>query len=444
MFRYVLNLIYVLLILSVSPVLIYRRWAQGKYRQGWSQKLWGNLPARQGDAPCLWFHAVSVGEVLQLEPIVASWKQNHPEWDIVISTTTNTGMQVAQDKFPDCLLCYCPLDFTWAVRKAFDRIRPTGFVLVELELWPNLIAEAHRRGVKSAIINGRLGEKSFGGYSRIRKLISPLLEPFDCIAVQNEVYKKRFESLGANANTVHDVGSMKFDRLMTDRHGPAVCELREAFGLDEKSLVFMAGSTHAPEEQIVLNVWKQLRQSIPELRLIIAPRHAERFDEVAQLIQQQGCNLIRRSEVSPLVARENFSVSNLQNTVLLLDTLGELSACWGLAQIAYVGGTLTNRGGQNMMEPSAYGCAVLLGPNTWNFADVVRDLCERNACLIVKNEANLLESVDNIIRGSRLRQRVGEAASKYVLSKRGATQKTIVHLKQILNIPSEAISSRAA
>lgn len=454
MLRYVLNLIYLLLILAVSPVLIYRRWTQGKYREGWSQKLWGNVPVRKVESPCLWFHAVSVGEVLQLEPIVASWKQNHPEWDIVISTTTNTGLQVANDKFPDCLLCYCPLDFTWAVRRAFDRIRPTGFVLVELELWPNLISEAHRRNIPSAIINGRLGEKSFRGYSRIRKLIRPLLKPFRCIAVQNETYKQRFEFLGATTDAVKNVGSMKFDRLISDRQAPAVCELRKTFGLNNQSLVLMAGSTHAPEEQIILDVWQQLRKSFPELQLIIAPRHAERFEEVATLVQQQGCSLIRRSKVSLTEDRRQivFPLSKggistekpTKQTVLLLDTLGELSACWGLAQIAYVGGTLTNRGGQNMMEPSAYGSAVLFGPNTWNFDEIVSDLKQHRACLVIQDQETLQATVSKILTDKELRHQMGKEAANYVLSKRGATQQTISQLEQMLNIPSQTISSKAA
>jgi len=434
--RYVLNFIYLLLILAVSPILFYRRWTQGKYRDGWSQKLWGNLPARTGDAPCLWFHAVSVGEVLQLEPIVAAWKKSHPEWDIVISTTTNTGLQVAQDKFKDCLLCYCPLDFTWAVRKAFDRIRPSGFVLVELELWPNLIHEAHRRNIPAAMINGRLGEKSFRGYSRIQKLVRPLLQPFGCIAVQNEIYQKRFEALGANPASLHNVGSMKFDRLMTDRNADVVCELRATFGLEENSLVLMAGSTHAPEEQIVLDTWKQLQISFPGLQLILAPRHAERFEEVANLVKQNGCQLFRRSEgIQPECDKRR---------VLLLDTLGELSACWGLADIAYVGGTLTNRGGQNMMEPAAYGCAVLFGPNTWNFADVVKELKNRNACQVVEDQRSLQSDIRNLLEDRKLRHVMGVAASKYVLSKRGATNETVNQLERLLNLENKAFSSRAA
>ncbi len=434
--RYLLNVIYFFLILAVSPILFYRRWTQGKYRDGWSQKLWGNLPVRSGNAPCLWFHAVSVGEVLQLEPIIAAWKKSHPEWEIVISTTTNTGMQVAQDKFKDALLCYCPLDFTWAVRRAFDRIRPSGFVLVELELWPNLISQAHRRTIPTAIINGRLSKKSFRGYSRIRKLIRPLLQPFDCIAVQNETYRKRFEFLGSDPAGLHSVGSMKFDRLLTDRAATSVCELRAAFGLDDNSLVLMAGSTHSPEEQIVLETWKQLRGDFPELRLILAPRHAERFEEVADLVRQNGFRLLRRSE--------EHKAKIDQDTVILLDTLGELSACWGLADIAYVGGTLTSRGGQNMMEPAAYGCAVLFGPNTWNFADVVEELKNREASFVVEDQPALLRIIRNLLNDNKLRIRTGAAAREYVLSKRGATKKTVLQLERMLNIENGAFSSRAA
>ena len=259
---------------------------------------------------------------------------------------------------------------------------------------------------------------------------------------------------------------MKFDRLLTDRHAKSVCELRTAFQLEENSLVLMAGSTHAPEEQIVLETWKQLRSSFPELRLILAPRHAERFEEVANLVKQNGCKLLRRSEtgqqntdteISDGKNTETIKAGTIKagtikagtkkaegKTVLLLDTLGELSACWGLADIAYVGGTLTNRGGQNMMEPAAYGCAVLFGPNTWNFADVVEELKNRKACLVVENQPALLAEIRNLIENSRLRHDMGVAASGYVLSKRGATGKTVNQLERMLGLENKAFSSRAA
>ncbi|MCA8989836.1 MAG: 3-deoxy-D-manno-octulosonic acid transferase, partial [Planctomycetaceae bacterium] len=209
-----LNLFYVGLLILVSPYLCYRRWRTGRYREGLSQKLWGNCPPRSGNAPCLWLHAASVGEVLQIEPVISSWKQQHPDWDIALSVVTQTGMQVARKTYPDCQLFYAPLDFTWSVKKVIARLRPACLVLVELELWPNLIREVSRAGVSLVLINGRLSEKSFRGYRKIRPLIRHLLRKFGAITAQNSDYADRFAALGARPGRLTVSGSIKYDRLV--------------------------------------------------------------------------------------------------------------------------------------------------------------------------------------------------------------------------------------
>ncbi|HEV3341952.1 MAG TPA: glycosyltransferase N-terminal domain-containing protein, partial [Pirellulales bacterium] len=374
--RYLFNLAYLALIALASPLLLYRAVAHGKYRQGWLQKLFGLVPGQDGDGPCLWFHAVSVGEVNLLAPLLAELARRQPRWRCIVSTTTMTGFATAQKKYPGLTIFYCPLDFTWAVRTAVRRIRPTCLVLAELELWPNLIGAARRSGARVAIVNGRLSERSFNGYRRLRWLIGCSLKKLDLIAAQNDEYAERFLTLGADRGVVSVTGSMKFDGAQTDRQNAATVRLRQLAGIDSRDLVLLAGSTQEGEEEAALAAYRQLSDEFPRLRLVVVPRHPQRFESVAAIFDRCGLDWQRRTRLESEGARSNARI-------LLVDTIGELGAWWGTASIAFVGGSLGNRGGQNMIEPAAYGAAVCFGPNTRNFRDIVEQmLCERAAVVV--------------------------------------------------------------
>lgn len=440
---WILNALYALLLVAVSPVLLYRRWVHGKYRDGWSEKLRGQLPQRRSGHPCLWLHAVSVGEVLQLRPVMKLLVAQRPDWDFVITTTTRTGLDVARQEFPAHLVCYFPLDFSWAVRRALLRIKPSAVVLVELELWPNFIATAHRLGIPLALINGRMSEKSFRGYCRMRPILSRLLQRMDLIAVQNEEYAHRLLALGAPQNRLHVTGSIKFDGVTPDRANAKTLELRTSFGLSPTDQVFIAGSTQAPEEAIAIDTWMTLKLEHPNLRLILVPRHKERFEEVAALVASRGLKLLRRSVLSN--DDPGACVTNDDAPVLLLDTLGELGACWGLADIAFVGGSLTQRGGQNMLEPAAYGAAVLFGPNTWNFRDIVEQLLSRNAAIVVRSPIELTDAVRRLLDNQDAARALGRRAKDFVASQQGATAKTVELLQQLpLRATPDELRLRAA
>ena len=451
-FSYLLNLIYLGLILLVSPVLVYRAIAHGKYRDGFAQKFLGAVPHRNSELDCLWLHAVSVGEVLQLRPVLQRLEVSHPNCQFVISTTTQTGFAVASEKYPQHQVCYFPLDFTWAVNRAIQRIKPTAIVLVELELWPNFILAAAKRHVPLMLINGRVSENSFRGYRRIRPLIQNLLKKFDRLAMQNETYAGRIEALGADCQKNSVTGSIKYDGLKTDRNSDAVCKLRRAFGLADSETVFIAGSTQHPEEEIVLDVYLKLQQQFPDLRLILVPRHQERFEEVARLVTDKGLTLNRRSQPEVELKQPNNdgwqdqTIGMAMNIppVGLLDTLGELSDCWGLADIAFVGGSLTKRGGQNMMEPAAYGAAVLFGPNTQNFRDVVESLLANDAARVVHDANELTEQLRTLLNDSQQAGLLGLRAQQFVLSQQGATEKTAELISELLPAEQQQKNSRAA
>ena len=420
-----INLVYLGLLALASPILLYRCLVLGKYREGWKHKFLGLLPRRTSDEPVIWFHAVSVGEVLLLGPLLEELRAEGAVCSIVISTTTHTGQAVAREKYPNCQVVYFPLDFSWSVRRALKRVRPDLMVLVELELWPNFIREANRQEIPLVMINGRLGEKSHRGYRRIRSLVSKLLARFQAIGVQTEEYALRFWDLGANPTAVDVTGSIKFDQVETDRDNPKTQELREYFGIADHELVFIAGSTQSPEESYALAAYEDLKRTFPDLRLILVPRHKERFDEVAQLVLHRQLPLVRRS------TGRTASDSGGQ-AVLLLDTLGELGACWGLADIAFVGGSLTRRGGQNMIEPAAFGAAVLLGPNTWNFRDVVALLKTGNAVRIVESAVDLADAAYVLLSVRDARLALGERARNLVLPQQGATHRTVELLESVL------------
>ncbi|MGC1273562.1 MAG: glycosyltransferase N-terminal domain-containing protein, partial [Planctomycetaceae bacterium] len=293
---WLLNFAYACLIAAALPLLLYRRIRQGKYRTGWGEKLLGSLPKLKPSESRVWFHAVSVGEVLLLRGVIAELRSRRPDVDVVLTTTTATGREVAVAHYPDLTVCYFPFDFSWAVRRAMHRLKPTAIVLAELELWPNLITIASHSGVRLAIVNGRLSEKSFRGYRKLRPFIRELLRRFDVIAVQNDAYASRFSALGAPHDRLAVTGSVKFDGVNTVRDNPRTNELRRAFGIDEDDLVFIAGSTQHPEETYALAAWRDLREQFPSLRLILVPRHKERFEEVAKLVERQNLPLVRRSD----------------------------------------------------------------------------------------------------------------------------------------------------
>lgn len=428
-----LNFVYLLLVIAVSPVLLYRCIRQKKYRRGWSQKLFGRLPERTSASPVVWFHAVSVGEVLLLRPVLKELQQRRGELHVVISCTTQTGYAVATDTFPQCEIVYFPLDFSWSVGNALARVRPDLIVMVELELWPNFILEANRREIPLVLINGRLSEHSHRGYRRIRPLVRRLLGCFDTIAVQSETYASRFLDLGAPPGRVTVTGSVKFDQIETDANNPRTQELRQSFGLTGRETVLIAGSTQDPEERLALASYLELRHEFPELRLILVPRHKERFEEVAAMVAGQGISLARRSKL------KDGSRTAPPEAVRLLDTLGELGACWGLGDIAFVGGSLTNRGGQNMIEPAAYGAAVTFGPNTWNFRDVVQMLTGEEAARVIATADDMTPVLRELLHDRMAAQRMGRRARELVLAQQGATVRTVDAVLAILAAAEEGI-----
>lgn len=423
---YLLNCVYLLLLVALAPWFAVQSLLRGKYREGFAAKLLGLVPRRTSNRRCVWFHAVSVGEVNLLGPLVEQIGERHAGWECVVSTTTMTGYALARTRYPDLCVFYCPLDFSWSVRNAIRRVRPDVLVLAELELWPNLVRAAGEIGAKVAIVNGRLSDRSFRGYRRIRPIVARLLTRVDLIAAQNEEYAERFLALGAAEESVRVTGSIKFDNAATDRDNPKTKRLRELAGISATDIVFLAGSTQHPEESLALAAFAKLAPDWPNLRLILVPRHPDRFDEVAALLDASGICWQRRSSLGGPAA-------DPQARALLVDTVGELGAWWGTAHIAVVGGSLSRRGGQNMIEPAAYGAAVAFGPNTWNFRDVVAALLAADAAKVVRNGEEMAEFVRWVLASPDAAAAMGARAQRLVRGQLGATERTIDALATVMD-----------
>lgn len=416
-----LNAIYLLLILVLSPWLIFRAVSTGRYREGFSEKFLGRVPILPDASPQkrVWIHAVSVGEVQLAGTLLKALESRFPGCQFAVSTTSRTGMELARKKFPHLTVFYCPLDFTWSVKNAFRRLRPDVLILVELELWPNMLFIAKKCGVPVAVVNARLSEKSFRGYRRLAWLTRPMIRNLTLILAQDHATAQRFLALGAGENRVTEVGSMKYDGAVTDRHNPRTRALAALWHVAPEDTVFLAGSTQSPEEAMALAVFRTLKDDFPRLRLILVPRHPERFPEVAELLQNAGLPWDRRSELTDASPEKSLA------RILLVDTVGELGAFWGLARIGFVGGSMGTRGGQNMIEAAAYGSAVCFGPNTWNFRDIVAAMLARDAAVVVHDEAELADFVRRCLTDSEFSANLRKNVTELIHSQLGATEKTV-------------------
>jgi 3-deoxy-D-manno-octulosonic-acid transferase len=413
-----LDVLYLLIALTALPWVVWRRFSGGRPVAAPWRRFTGDVGdlAPKGRRRRIWLHGVSVGEVGLLHRLSQELHRVDPEFDLVVSSSTTTGLELATNRFGADRTFPFPLDFSWSVSRVLDRVRPDMIVLGELELWPNLLAAAHRRGVPIIVANGRMSERSAKGYGRVAWLARRMLGRVTAVAARSQADADRFAALGARDVIV--TGSLKFDGVRGDRAAPEVERLRQLAGFAATDIVFLAGSTQSPEESLSLETFRTLAPSHPSLRLVIVPRHVERTPEIAALLDAAGLPWQLRS-------RLDRGAADASARVLLVDTTGELGSWWGTAAIAFVGGSLDGvRGGQNMLEPAAYAAAVCFGPHTRNFRDEVRRLLEADAAVVVADGPALTAFVGHCLEEPTWAAALGARAAALVAVHRGATATT--------------------
>ena len=424
------------LLLTLGFVLLLPRFAidalrNGKYVTGLRQRL-GDIPELNTmGREVIWLHCVSVGETQAAQSLVRGLHQTFPNFALVVSTTTVTGQRLAQSIFHEQAseVFYFPIDWGWNVRRVLGKLNPAAILIMETELWPNLFRAACKGKVPVALLNGRISDKSFKRYKRIRGFIKRVLNDMSVAAMQSEQDAKRIRELGFDERRIHVTGNLKFDSAGADTDESLTNEIRERFGFAADPPLIVAASTHDPEEAVVLEAFRKIRESYKHIRLLLAPRHPERFHEVAWLLAASEFSFAQRSAAP--------NSHDALADIVLLDSIGELSAVYPLADIAFVGGSIAKHGGHNIIEPAVHGVCTVTGPHTWNFAAITKAMLAEGGSIqlaeTTEPAAELARVIQELLSDNERRLKIGERARIVCEANRGATTRTLDLLATILD-----------
>ena len=424
--QWLLDCLYAEAAMLASPYWLWKVPQARRYRAGLLQRV-GRAPELESGTSRLWVHAASVGEAGIPRTLVERFRRAHPDWDIVFSTFTDTGAERLRELYPDCTVFYFPLDFSFAVDRALRRIKPSAVVLVEQELWPNFLTACGRRRVPVGIVNARMSSGSARLARGLVRFVPGLWDPVKLCCARSRRDARRYHEAGLPAERIRVTGSLKYDILPDEPDREAANRLREKFGIRRVDKVLVAGSTHSGEEGILCDVYAELRETFPALRLVLAPRHIERAPEVERAIRSRGLKLVRKSRLD--TGRESAD----GDEVILVDTIGDLMDCYAMADCVFVGRSLMEPGGgQNMMEPAALGKPVLVGPHTGNFRPEMADLLDCDAVRVVDGPGELAAQCSTLLGDRVAAEKLGRRAREAVRKSRGATESTLRHLEQML------------
>jgi 3-deoxy-D-manno-octulosonic-acid transferase len=419
-------------LLVLIPHFLYQALAHGKYLEGLRQRL-GSITPIAGQRPLIWLHCVSVGETQAARPLVDRLKREFPDHALVVSTITRTGQKLAHDVFGRQAdgVFYFPFDWRWSVRRALRTMNPSVVLLMETELWPNFLRECQTREIPVALVNGRISRQSFRRYSLIKFFLRRVLNSLTVAVMQSETDANRLQELGMRPDRIRTAGNLKFDAGTVSSTPEKTAEISARFGLNRETPLILAASTHAPEEKIILQSYAQLHASQP-VRLLLAPRHPERFAEVASLIQSSGMSWARRTNEP--------NATDTDADVILLDTIGELPATYALAAVVFVGGSIVDRGGHNVLEPAAAGAPVITGAHTHNFHAIVSLLNEAGAIVQLSPAegdvaaAELARVLQDLLANSERRTALTTRAKQLIANNQGAADRTVEIITPLLSI----------
>ncbi len=418
------NLILIFLSLLLSPVILIAFIVKPKFRAGFWQKIGFYKPSEISfkETKTIWIHAVSVGEVNAVETFTKKLRNEYPDFNIVLSTVTRTGQQVATNKltnFTDKII-YFPYDFFFSVKSALNIIKPDLVIIAETEIWPTFSNEVNKKNIPLMIINGRISPSSYKGYKRFKAIFSKILSNYSLILMQSKEDKDRIVDIGSNESKTEVMGNLKYDisaNLSTEE-----IEVLSSSLKTKGKTILIAGSTHAGEDEIVLNVFKQLKSTHSNLKLLLAPRHPERNESVFELMLKTGLNCGKRK------SSDNFE----QNDIIMLDTMGELGNIYSIAKIAFIGGSFSGTGGHNPLEAAIYNVPTISGPTIFNFKDVYKFLTQAKASIIANNEKELVETLEMLLSNDLKYKTCSEACKTIFEQNSGALSYSIEKLKAFL------------
>jgi 3-deoxy-D-manno-octulosonic-acid transferase len=411
-----------------APWWLWKMATTHKYRDGMGERLGGtsrikSLIAREPIRPTLWLHAVSVGEVLAVSRLVGEIDSAFPEFQLLISTTTRTGHDLARQRFGAKRVFYCPLDVPWAVRAILNATRPKLLILAETEFWPNILSACFRRSIPVAVVNARISDRSWPRYLRLQSLWRPILSQISTILAQSDTDAKRLQAIGCQPDRVLVTGNLKFDvRAAAEANATRLLK-----NLARGLRLVVAGSTLEGEEAALLHAWPQLLSVDPKLALILAPRHPERFPAVAALLDQSSISWIKRSNLQP-----QSSTAIRPGQIVLLDSIGELASVYSLACVAFVGGSIVPAGGHNPLEPAQFGVPIVMGPHYANFRAITEDLFANNALRITQPD-DLAAALGNLLSDQHAAKAMGERARLVFEQQAGATARCVEAIRKLLS-----------
>jgi 3-deoxy-D-manno-octulosonic-acid transferase len=430
------NLAVLAALVAGAPWWLWKRATTHKYQEGLGERLgrvraFNDLRAR----PVIWLHAVSVGEVLAVSRLVGELDRAFPEFQLLISTTTRTGQDLARQRFGASRVFYCPLDLPWAVRAYLNALQPRLLILAETEFWPNLLNGCFRRSIPVAVVNARISDRSWPRYRLLKRLWQPILERISRVLAQSETDAERLKAIGCLPERVLVAGNLKFDVRAAAEADAARILKRLAMSLR----LLVAGSTLEGEESALVEVWPQLLAADPQLAMVLAPRHPERFAAVAALLDQPGIGWVKRSDWLP---QADDSIAAIRpGQIVLLDTIGELASVYSLAAVAFVGGSIVAAGGHNPLEPAQFGVPIVMGPNYVNFRAITEDLIAHDALRIATRE-QLARTLIELLQKQETAKEMGERAKNVFDQQSGATERCVTAIRELLG--SRAIRERAS
>ena len=414
------SLLYIIALIFILPFEYYKR--PRKFRRQWLKEKFGFYPLSliRNPSSFIWVHAVSVGEVVAALPLLSRLKTAYPAKDIIISTITDTGQMVAREKSPDgTMIVYLPFDIPSILKSVIQRMKIDLLIVIETEFWPNLLREFKENGIPIILLNGRISEKSFRGYRKISFFMKQVLSSVDSFGVQHEEYAERLRRLEADGRKIHVTGSFKFDANPPTQIPSWVSVIGRP--------VIVAGSTHEGEEELMTSIYTQLRQNFPDINLIIAPRHPERFGSVEAMLRARGIRFLKRSEIP-----DRQETDSIHGTIILLDSVGELSAVYGISTIAIIGKSFRGLGGQNPLEPAYWGVPVVCGPHMENFP-VIEDFYHAGAAIRV-NERSLFHTVEELLLSPEKGREIGFNAQRMYQQNAGAVERAMKLIEQYMKV----------